>query len=77
MKIKVLHSYQTVRFNKKDETHFTADKPSMSGLSMTWLPEYMAVRLDMPGTESVLVFCTNVAYAVIADEVAPKSAKKA
>lgn len=73
MKLKVVHTYQTVRFNKHDETHFTAAKPNMAEISMEYLPELLAVRIDKPGAESVLVFATNIAYAVPADE--PKKSK--
>jgi hypothetical protein len=67
MKIQTLHTYQSVRFNKRDETHFTAEKPNMAGLVIEWDPKALAMRLSLPGAKSVLVFATNIAYAELAD----------
>lgn len=67
MKLKTVHTYQTVRFNKRDETHFTAEKPTMPGLELEYDPKIHAVKISMPGAIPVLVFSTNVAYAEVSE----------
>ena len=74
MKLKTVHTYQSVRFNKRDETHFTAEKPTMDGLEIEYDPKLMVIKLEIPGVDSVIIFSTNVAYAVVAEEI--KTAKK-
>lgn len=80
MKLAVVHTYQSVRFNKRDETHFTAEKPNMTGLQMEYDEKLLVVKITIPGQDSVLVFPTNIAYAQVskAESVVPKqpSAKK-
>lgn len=75
MQLKTVHTYQSVRFNKRDETHFDAAKPIMAGMVMELHPAgYVVITL---GQEQVLVFATNVAYAVPATpEVATKASAK-
>lgn len=68
MKLKTVHTYQSVRFNKRDETHFDAAKATMAGLEMEFDTKLMAIRIRLPDADDVLVFSSNVAYAVIADE---------
>lgn len=67
MKFKTLKTYQSVRFNKKDETHFDMSISRYAGLSMEWDSTLNAVKISMPGTESVYVFPANCAYAVEAE----------
>lgn len=67
MQLKTVHTYQTVRFNKRDETHFDAGKDSMRDIKLTYDKKNAVVHIEMPGCESVLVFPTNIAYAVLAE----------
>lgn len=76
MKLKNLQTYQSVTFNKKNETHFNVDKPAHKGISMQLMPDAGYVRIEMEGADTVLVFATNIAYATPADELAVKPAAK-
>jgi hypothetical protein len=76
MKLKTIKTYQSVRFNQKDETHFDSRIPRFEGLILTFNEEAGYVLVSQPGKESVIVFSTNIAYAVIADEPV-QSVKKA
>lgn len=75
MKLKTIKTYQSVRFNQKDETHFDARIPRFEGIQLDFSPESGYVTISQPGKESIIVFSTNIAYAVVADE--PVIAKKA
>lgn len=77
MKLKTIKTYQSVRFNQKDETHFDARIPRFEGIQLDFSPEAGYVTISQPGKESIIVFSTNIAYAVIADEPVPvKKASK-
>lgn len=77
MKLKTLKTYQSVRFNKKDETHFDKQIPRYAGIDMEFHPAGGYVLISMPNVEPILVFSTNIAYAAVADEpVAVKKASK-
>lgn len=67
MQLKTVHTYQTVRFNKRDETHFDAGKDNMRGIIMTFDKKHGVVHIEMPGADKVLVFPTNISYAVLAE----------
>lgn len=75
MKLKTIKTYQSVRFNQKDETHFDPRIPRFEGIDMQFSPTGGYVTVSQPGKESIIVFSTNIAYAVVADE--PVAAKKA
>lgn len=68
MKLKTLKTYQSVRFNQKDETHFDGRIPRFEGIQMEFSPIGGYVQISQPGKESIVVFSTNIAYAVVADE---------
>lgn len=70
MQLKTVHTYQTVRFNKRDETHFDAGKENMRGIRMSFDKKNGVVHIEMDGCERVMVFPTNIAYAVLAEESA-------
>ncbi len=74
MKLKTLKTYQSVRFNTKDETHFDGRIPRFEGIDMEFSPQGGYVQISIPGKDSIIVFSTNIAYAVVAD--APKSELK-
>lgn len=74
MKLKTIKTYQSVRFNQKDETHFDGRIPRFEGIQLDFNPEAGYVTISQPGRESIIVFSTNIAYAVVADE--PVSVKK-
>lgn len=77
MKLKTLKTYQSVRFNQKDETHFDGRIPRYTGIQLDYDAAAGYVTISMPGTESIIVFSTNIAYAVVAEEpVAVKKASK-
>ena len=75
MKFKTLKTYQSVRFNQKDETHFDGRIPRFAGLVIEWDSSINAAKISVPGAEAVYVFSANIAYAVQADAEAPKKAK--
>lgn len=83
MKLAVVHTYQSVRFNKRDETHFTSEKPNMVGLQMEYDEKLLVVKITLPGQDSILVFPTNISYAQVSKaesevakpDYAPKAAK--
>ena len=72
MKLSVVHTYQSVRFNKRDETHFTAAKPTMEGMEMEYDEKLLIVRIRIPGVDDVIVFPTNIAYAVVVEDAKPE-----
>lgn len=74
MRLKTLKTYQSVRFNTKDETSFDLRVPRFEGLIMEYMPADGYVQITLPGKDSIIVFSTNIAYAVVAD--APKSELK-
>lgn len=77
MKLKTLKTYQSVRFNQKDETHFDGRIPRYAGIQLEFNEQAGYVTVSMPGVEPIIVFSTNIAYAVVADEpVAVKKASK-
>jgi len=67
MKLKTLKTYQSVRFNLKDETHFDVRIPRFENIQMEYDVKLQVIRIEIPGKDSVLVFQTNVAYAALAD----------
>lgn len=75
MKLKTIKTYQSVRFNQKDETHFDLRIPRFEGVTMDYSVEGGYVTISQPGKDSIVVFSTNIAYAVLSDE--PVSLKKA
>lgn len=70
MKLKTLKTYQSVRFNTKDETHFDVRVPRFDGIEMVFNPQGGYVQVTLPGKDSIIIFSTNIAYAVVADEPA-------
>lgn len=74
MKLKTMKTYQSVRFNQKDETHFDGRIPRYAGIQLDYNEDAGYVIVSMPGVESIMIFSTNIAYAVVADE--PVAAKK-
>jgi hypothetical protein len=68
MKLTTMHTYQSVRFNKKDETHFDCRKPNMEGLQMEYVVDGGYARIFIPGVDEVIVFPTNISYAVVDKE---------
>lgn len=68
MKLKTLKTYQSVRFNQKDETHFDGRIQRFDGIEMVFNPQGGYVQVSIPGKDSIIVFSTNIAYAVVADE---------
>lgn len=62
MKIKTLRTYQSVRFNQKDETHFDNRIPRFANIDIDYDAKMGAVRIAMEGTDTVYVFSTNIAY---------------
>lgn len=75
MKLKVLKTYQSVRFGKNDETYFNPDKPGMSKIQIAYDASLGCVTIS-DGSETVLVFSTNIAYAVPAAVEPVKSSQK-
>lgn len=75
MKLKTIKTYQSVRFNQKDETHFDGRIPRFSGIQLDYKEDAGYVIVSMPGVESIIVFSTNIAYAVVSEE--PVVVKKA
>lgn len=71
MKLKSLQTVNSVRFNKRDETHFSTEKPTMAGLQMSFDDKIGIVTVTIPGQDSVLIFPANIAYAAILEEVKP------
>lgn len=67
MKLKTLKTYQAVRFNTKDETHFDHRIPRFEGIDMDFKPEYGYVQVTLPGKDSILIFTANIAYAVLTE----------
>lgn len=67
MKLKAIHVYQTVLFNRKN-VNFFSDNTSLGlgGLDIEYLPGMQAIRVKSD-KDDVLIFCTNVAYAVPMD----------
>ena len=63
MKLKTVHTYQSVKFNKQQETHFDAGKPSMAKIEMIYSSSEHCVLISMPGCETIMIFSTNIAYA--------------
>lgn len=74
MKLKTLKTYQSVRFNTKDETHFDLRIPRFAGVEMEFDSKGGYVQITLPGKDSIIVFSTNIAYAVLDDE--PAAIKK-
>ena len=74
MKLKTLKTYQSVRFNQKDETHFDLRIPRFEGVEMEFVPTGGYIKVSQPGKDSIVIFSTNVAYAVVLEE--PVMAKK-
>jgi hypothetical protein len=70
MKLKTLKTYQSVRFNTKDETHFDSRIPRFEGIEMEYDVSNAVVYVKLAGKDSVIIFPTNIAYAVIDDSVA-------
>lgn len=68
MKLKTLKTYQSVRFNMKDETHFDPRIPRFEGIEMQFNQDGGYVQVSIPGKDSIIIFSTNIAYAVVADE---------
>lgn len=72
MKLKGVSVYQTVSYNKKNHTFFADNKDlGLAGVEMTYLPEMQAVRITLPGKDDILIFVTNIAYAIPADTTVP------
>lgn len=67
MRLKTLKTYQSVRFNTKDETHFDLRVPRFENIEMEYVPADGYVQITLPGKDSIIVFSTNIAYAVLAD----------
>lgn len=63
MKLKTLHTYQYVIFNKKNYTFFSENASlGLTNMDIEYLPKYNAVRIKND-KDDILVFTTNVAYA--------------
>lgn len=78
MKLKTLKTYQSVRFNMKDETHFDARIPRFEGIEMEYDPSNAVCYVRIAGKDSIIIFPTNIAYAVVDDAVVSiKESKKA
>lgn len=68
MKIKAVATYQSVKFNGKQELYFTKAKPGMSEIELEYDPKGNYVRISSP-QDDILVFATNIAFAVVDSEV--------
>lgn len=62
MKLQTVNVYSSVRFGIKDETHFDLGQQRFANLSMEFVPDMQAVKLSMPGVDTIYVFVTNCAY---------------
>lgn len=78
MKLKTVSTYQSVRFGLKDEKHFDVRNPRFVQIEMEHDARLGAVRIAMPGCDTIYVFNTNLAYIVPEDVVeTPVKAKAA
>jgi hypothetical protein len=74
MKLKAIQTYQSVKFQGKQDNFFSAAIPAMAGLTMTYKDGM--VRLET-AKDCVVIFTANIAYAVPADaEQAPAELQK-
>lgn len=70
MKLKAVAVYQAVKFNKRQEMFFSAEKPGMAGLEITFDAKGGFIHIiGSPDPADglrpeIYVFPTNVAYAV-------------
>lgn len=64
MKLKTVHTYQSVRFNQKDETHFDGRIPRFAGIELDYDEKLFLIKVSMPGSEPVLIFPANCAYMI-------------
>lgn len=69
MKLRAVKVYQYVVFNKKNHTFFTTEAETakslgMKGCTLEYLPAVNAVRIRAEGQDDILVFTTNIAYAI-------------
>lgn len=76
MKLRTVKTYQSVDFNKKNETHFDIRLPRYKDISLELDKDAKYVTIKMPGAETVLVFATNIAYVVALPEEPKKSSKQ-
>jgi hypothetical protein len=76
MKLKTVKTYQSVRFNQKDETSFDIRVQRYDGIEMEFDAKSGLVKLQM-GSEVVYVFGTNIAYMVPLELQGPTELKKA
>ena len=74
MKLKTLQTYQSVKFLSKQETYFQA-RLGMDDLEMTLNPQGW-VEVSAKG-QTILIFFTNIAFAIAADVQSLKLVKKA
>lgn len=74
MKLKAMHTYQYVRFQNNNENFLSADKATMKDLQLELLPS--GIVTVKSGKDSIIVFPTNIAYAIpLNEETAAKVEK--
>lgn len=68
MKIKAIATYQSVKFNGKQELYFTKAKPGMANVELEYDTKgnYVRVKSDK---DDILVFATNIAFAVVDSDI--------
>lgn len=78
MKLRSVKVYQYVVFNQKNHTFFTngpaAKSLGMENVDIEYLPKINAVRIKAPGKDDILVFTTNIAYAIPMDAITDATA---
>lgn len=75
MKLKAIHTYQYVKFGGKNE-NFLSAKIGMEDLELEYLPSVNGVSVKT-AKDHVIVFTTNIAYAVpMTEETAKRDVSK-
>ena len=65
--VKVLKTYQPVQFNKNLDKHFTADRPGMDGLVITFDTKRQIIFISQPGKDNKIVVPANVEFMELAE----------
>ncbi len=63
MELKAIHTYQAVFFNKSNRNFISAEMTGLSSVKMKLQKENNIVEVTM-GDETIIIFPTNIAYAV-------------
>ena len=60
--IKTLKTYQPVQFNKNLDKHFTAERPGMEGMVITFDTDRQIIIIEQQGRDKKVVVPANVEF---------------